>query len=54
MDKQLTVREIVEEEKRLLEARYKEDIDRLQKASVQQMKGVEHETVSVKNKCEKL
>ena len=54
MDKQLTVRQIVEEEKKIMEDRFKEDIERLQKASVQQMKGVEHETIAIKNKNEKL
>jgi hypothetical protein len=35
MDKQLTVRQIVEEEKKIMEDRFREDIERLQKASVQ-------------------
>ena len=42
LDKQLTVRQIVEEEKKIMEDRFKEDIERLQKASVTQMKGLEH------------
>ena len=53
LDKQLTVRQIVEEEKKIMEDRFKEDIERLQKASVTQMKGLEHETISIKNKNEK-
>ena len=36
-----------------MEDRFKEDIERLQKASVTQMKGLEHETISIKNKNEK-
>jgi hypothetical protein len=50
LDKQLTVRQIVEEEKKIMEDRFKEDIERLQKASVTQMKGLEHETIYIKNK----
>jgi hypothetical protein len=50
----MTVRQIVEEEKKIMEDRFKEDIERLQKASVQQMKGIEHDTISIKNKNEKL
>ena len=36
-----------------MEDRFKDDIERLQKASVSQMKGLEHETISIKNKNEK-
>ena len=50
----MTVRQIVDEEKKIIEDRYREDIERLQKASVQQMKGLEHETIAIKNKNEKL
>jgi len=50
----MTVRDIVEEEKRILEDRYKTDFNRLQQATLNQMKGLEHQTVAVKNKNEKL
>ena len=50
----MTVRQIVEEEKKIMEDRYREDIEKLQKASVQQIKGLEHETIGIKNKNEKL
>jgi hypothetical protein len=42
-DKRLTVREIVQEEKKILEDRFKEDYTRLQKATLTQMKGFEHQ-----------
>lgn len=54
LDKQMTVRQIVEEEKKIMEERFKQDMDRLQKTTITQMKGLEHETVGVKNKNEKL
>ena len=53
-DKRLTVREIVQEEKKILEDRFKEDYTRLQKATLTQMKGLEHQQVAIKNKNEKL
>ena len=53
-DKRLTVREIVQEEKKILEDRFKEDYTRLQKATITQMKGLEHQQVAIKNKNEKL
>ena len=54
MDKQLSVKQIVDDEKRIIHERFQEDMTRMQKATVDQMKGLERETVSVKNKNEKL
>jgi hypothetical protein len=54
LDKQMTVKQIVDEEKRIIQDRAKEDIDRIQQATLQQMKGLEQHSYVIKNKNEKL
>ena len=50
----MTVKQIVDDEKRIIQDRFKEDIDRIQQANVSQIRGLEQHSVAVKNKNEKL
>jgi hypothetical protein len=54
LDKQMTVKQIVEDEKRIIQERCREDLDRMQQATLSQMRDMEQTTIAVKNKNEKL
>ena len=54
LDKELTVKQIVEEEKQFIADRFKKDIDQLQANSMKQVQTLEQKTTAVKNKNEKL
>lgn len=54
MEKQLSVKQIIDEEKRIVQDRFQEDMKRVQESALQQMRGLEQQTFAVKNKNEKL
>ena len=54
LDKHLTVKQIVEDEKRIIQDRCREDLERMQQATLSQMRELEQTTIAVKNKNEKL
>lgn len=54
MEKQLSVKQIIDEEKRIVQERFHDDMKRVQDAALQQMRGLEQQTAAVKNKNEKL
>lgn len=54
LDKEMTVKQIVEDEKKIIEDRFRTDIDRMQTTQMKQMQTLESQAVQVKNKNEKL
>ena len=54
IDKQMTVKQIVDDEKRIIHDRFKEDMDRAKHANLTQVRGLEQTAATVKNKNEKL
>lgn len=50
----MTVKQIVDEEKRILQDRFKTDMERQQQTTLNQIRGLEQQTAAVKNKNEKL
>lgn len=54
LDKHLTVKQIVEDEKKIIQDRCREDLERMQHATLSQMRELEQTTIAVKNKNEKL
>ena len=50
----MTVKQIVDDERKLIADRFQTDIDRMKNTNMKQVQTLEHQTASVKNKNEKL
>lgn len=48
------MKQIVEDEKKIIQDRCREDLERMQQATLSQMRELEQTTIAVKNKNEKL